>query len=189
MAIRISHGRTFGPRAGGGPRPEGRPMKNSAKRDAHGGQGDKDAPKTGKTGSSAEKYAQMAASGPKKMASMPPPPHPPVTQAGGTRTNPTPSGGYEMGGTRSTPTPRAGRGAHTRLAGHVSNAECTSTAQFQSKTCLHEEGFEVRTFGGIWRNWPPQSGALAHVIAYGREIIPKKNRHSRSVPLHGVCVA
>ena len=72
-------------------------MKNSAKRDAHGGQGDKDAPKTGKTGSSAEKYAQMGASGPKKIASMGPPPHPPVTQAGGTRTNPTPSGG---GGTK-----------------------------------------------------------------------------------------
>ena len=93
MAVRISHGRTFRPGAGGGPRPEGRPMKNSAKRDANGGQGDKDAPKTGKTGSSAEKYAQMGASGPKKMASMGLPPHPPVTQAGRTRTNPTPSGG------------------------------------------------------------------------------------------------
>ena len=40
---------------------------------------------------------QIGASGPKKMASMGPPPHPPVTQAGGTRTNRTPSGG---GGTK-----------------------------------------------------------------------------------------
>ena len=46
-------------------------------------------------------------------ASMEPPRPPSVTQAGGTQTNPTPSGGggvYEVGGTRATPTPRGGRG-------------------------------------------------------------------------------
>ena len=54
---------------------------------------------------------------------------------------------------------------------------------------VHEEGFALRTFEGIWPNRPPQSGALAHMIAYGREIIPKKIDTQKSVPLCGVCVA
>ena len=48
-----------------------------------------------------------------------------------------------------------------------------------------------RDLNSRWRDmahWPPESGALAHGLTYESKIIPKKNRHSESVPQLCVCV-
>ena len=38
-------------------------------------------------------------------------------------------------------------------------------------------------------HWPPQNGVETPLFPLRNKYIPKKNRHSEGVPLHGVCVA